>query len=377
MARPTEGQPLHRREVHQAKRGPLANNLLLRFSLVGGVVALVAYGVYDKIPPVHESINTLGQDLSDRWNSIGGGTNKSEDGSFTNKQPPTENVISSHKFEVPPPLRPDKPESVKNGELPEIIPYIQEYRAGEIGETRFIAFPGVFTFRLEAEPPITRTFKVFNREHPEGTLVESTTPRPPSIYMQGYVLAKEKNPDGSVLIAIGISKDGDKLFFNEDIDKQGATLLDFYDGKMGGISNVIVLLKINNFADYQYPLQPSMGWSLPNQTNNKSQSTTNDPSELFTYIQIGDPVYAGGYNPPYADDKKLDDLQQNYQQKKGKISYEEARELYLALGNQNVETLQEILKDAKEGNTSLREHLEKKRYVIQANSLRFIVRNQP
>ena len=266
--------------------------------------------------------------------------------------------------------------AIIEGKLPEITPYIQQVKSPGKEETSLIPFPSVFNFRLKEEPPITQNIKVFTPAHPEGTMIENATPRLPNIYMQGYVLAKEQSPDGSVLIALGIPKDENKLFSNEDLDKPGITQIDDKVNN-NGISNLIIWVAIQDFfADSQKPLKPSFGWSLPETNGIRSiLNETTDPKEIFKYIREGDPVYAGGYNPPYENDKFIDLLDENYKKRKGNITYEEAKREYLDLGNQNLGTIQRVLEDIAKGNVSLRKQLDEKRYIIQARSFNFVVSN--
>ncbi len=322
----------------------------------------VLAGAVYTIPQVHRPVNS---EVAGWWNSIAEGV-KSKYDSFTNKQ--------SSIFQAPPGRNPDTSSiSPDPSRLLEIRPYIQQVKLPGKEEVRLIPFPSLFTFRLEYEPPITEKIKVFTPEYPDGTMIETTTSRIPNIYMQGYVLAKEQDLDGSVFIAVGIPKDENQLFSSENLDKPDTTQV---DDRIDGITGVIVWLKIPNLIDYQRPLGPQMGWSLPDTSGIKSVlNDTTDPNEIFRYIKIGDAVYAGGYNPPYTDDKGLDTLQQNYQQKKGKIPYEEAKQQYLALGNKNSTTVRKMLEDARKGNVSLREQLETRRYTINADYLKFVVNN--
>ena len=330
-----------------AKKHPVVTTGATLAAIAGGFAAVEAY--QGNIPGQHRSVD---QSISS-----------------------SENPAPVKRLTVIPPGRENVQENLSpvttEGKLPEIKPYIQQFKLGGVGETQSAPFPGDFVFRLKKEPPITEKVKEFTPDHPEGIFIENTTIQNPNIYIQGYVLAKEKASDGSVLIALGIPGGESELFSAEHLDRPGTTRV---DEEMGRISNTIVWLKINNFTDYQQPLQPFLGWSLPNQTNAR-QSVTNDPNEIFKYIRTGDPVYAGGYRPTYSGDKNLDILQQNYQQKKGKIPYEEAKQQYLTLGNQNVATIQKMLEDTRAGNISLRKQLETKRYIIQTDSLRFVPRN--
>lgn len=274
------------------------------------------------------------------------------------------------------------PPANSEGKLPEINPYIQHVKSPGKEEIKLIPFSNVFTFRLEEKPTITQTIKVFTPEHPDGTMIEAPIPRIPHVYAQGYVFAKEQTANGSVLIAVGIPKDVYKLFSNEDLDKPDTTQIEpthgneiISDGEYS-INNIIVWFRMPNLADYQQPLRPNLGWSFPDKNGVRSvMNDTTDPNEIFEYIKIGDAVYAGGYTPFSSNDRRPETLGLNYQNKKGRVPYEEAKQLYLDLANQNMAIVRKMLEDVKTGNISLREQLETKKYIINADYLQFVVGN--
>ena len=336
-------------------------SLVLRVGLAAGTilgVGGVGYGIYQHTAGAHDEVPS---GFTDHLQTFSGNsapiTKLKEIPPGRTILPQTTSAIGDVQSD---PALIDTQGKLIGTKLPEVTPIVGK---GAMSSS-------VFNFRLEERPPITRTFKQFTPEHPEGMMVKDTVHVTPGISMQGYVIAKEQAPDGSIFIALGILEHDDKPF--ENIDKPGATRVDLNDNKIGVASPIVVWLHIPNLPDYQYPLQPFLAWGSADRSR---ESQTSDPNEIFNYIKVGDPVQAGGYSPPFPNDEKLTVLQQNYQQKKGKVSYEEARQEYLALGNQNVETLQKILADAKTGNVSLRQQFERRRYTIQTRSFSFVVGN--
>lgn len=280
------------------------------------------------------------------------------------KDSPSYHIITSEKFPTLPPLRlPDlSSQNVTTNQLPSIDQYTRYAEGGNYDNFN----PGI-DFRLEERPSVE-----INVRTPDGGTKKDIRRIFPYIIIDGYLIQKELNPDGSVMLAVEIpGKDG--LFTQDDIDKAPLSLDESSeDGNSGKLNGAIVWLKLESVEGLTGPFSYSSAWYEDDRLERRSNRTTNIPEEMFKHVRIGDPIFAGAYNG--IDSFTQQQLEENYLNQQGPLPYDEARKRWQELISRNASALQQTLDDVKTGNVTLEQQLKEKRYVFEVHSADFLPR---
>lgn len=278
-------------------------------------------------------------------------------------------VIKPDTFDVNPPSRPEDTQIA-----PDQLPTVDRYRQYINGGTAD-NFNAQITFRLEERPSVEKTIKVF---YPDGTEKDEVITEKfiPTAMMEGYLIQKELQADGSVMLAIEIpGKDG-QPFTQADIDKKPSSIDQLREnGNEGNLNGFIVWLKLQNFAGsgYKLPFVFNSAW-LNSDGASKSERNTNIPKEAFNWMRIGDPINAWLYTQLYSSNNNF--LVDNYQKSQGNLSYEEALSEYANIVNSNGNTVKKMIADAQSGNPpSLKQQLTEKPYILNAQEADFFIRS--
>lgn len=276
------------------------------------------------------------------------------------KDSPSYHVITAEKFGIPPP----RGVVGNTSNTTEELPTIKEYR-----DVRFT--PGI-SFRLEEKPPVEIDYRT-----PDGGTKKAMRYFPSWLGVHGYLLQKELNPDGSVMLAVEVPVNNEP-FSQDDI---GKTLLsrtqNYEEGNFGKLNGAIVWLKLESAEGLTGPFTSSFAWYKDQEGFDgfgarRSGRITNIPSEMFKYANIGDPISAvGSISIDFAAQQQLD---KDYLEQQGQLAYDEAQKRYQALVDHNASALRQMLDDAQVGNVTLRQQLEEKRYVITTSSADFFPR---
>jgi len=278
------------------------------------------------------------------------------------------NPIRAQKFKTPPLNRTPSEIIYSQNTSIDQLPVIKEHTAEYSRDGTYNNFQTGIGFIREER---SETY-IARRVTPNGLEpIKQEYTRYPIMGVNGYTIGKEIQPDGNVFLAVYVP--GENGLSNPDGAENSSLSVENTtdDGKQGKISNAIVWLKAENFGGYSLPFSFNSSWDQSSTNRHDEDKKTNIPEELFKYIEIGDPVRtAGGMLQihPWAEDL----LVKNYQEQKNHLTYEKAREKYSNIVNNNTETLQTMLEDAKTGGISLKEQFESKRYVIQISNVRFV-----
>lgn len=280
-------------------------------------------------------------------------------------------IFTPDSFDKNPPSRPEIVQTAPD-QLPTISRH-REYYQYEGGTTPDNFIAGI-TFRLEERPDVQRTAKIF---HPDGTVEDRviTDKLLPSADLNGYLIQKELQDDGSVMLAIEIpGKDGEP-FAPQDIDTKPSSIDQLREaGNAGNLNGFIVWLKLEDFVGYKMPFGFHAAWRL-NDLGHKSEQMTNMPKGVFDNIRTGDPVKA--WANPNISSVTQQLLDQNYRQSAGNLSYEEAQKRFLDRVNGNGATIKKMIADAQSGSApSLGQQLREKTYTLQVSGVDFVPRAQ-
>lgn len=279
-------------------------------------------------------------------------------------------VITADGFDDKPPVRPENLSRTAPDQLPLITQYTEYYKGGNVDN-----FNIGLIFRLRERPPAERTIFA-----PGGVDPKIVTEHfLPTAIMYGYLIQKELQADGSVMLAIEIPGRDGRPFTQEDINTAPLSLYKWInngkegeEGNEGILRGAIVWLKIENFIGYKLPFIFDSSWNYPDR-GRESAKFTNIPDEMFKYLRIGDPLRA--YAVTQLTSSSNQDLIDNYQNRTGNVSYEDAQEKFRKITDGNTLTIQKMIEDAKSGNISLKDQLEKKTYVLQAVGVDFVIRS--
>lgn len=399
MARQVEEQPKiigpTPEEIQQANEGEFAprgiTNLLLkitkhpaaRITAVGGAVLGGAYATYENIPAVHQPIDKLIHGVSQPRNNL----------EKTMAQKVVERNIRNGVYEMD-----ELPPGRQAEDLSKIPSSLNKEDIPDISED--FVFPGSLPESINTSnvsivipPSVTVGFNAFPEGEwwmhgQKGEIGMKESLIPPYAVISGILVAKEKQPDGSIFFAIELPySDSPKDILERDPNNtipQAATKTRNSSGlenaksfEQTTVEGVIVWIRLFEGTNpTHYPLVTSVSWENDESRGlgigiHNGDRAGSGAEALAKHARIGDPIRA---NIPLSIDPDSDEISDSLDKYVNLYNYADSvDELKQKLGQtskDNMNNAQNLINDS--GQTiPMEDQLRGKKYTFTANTVNF------